>query len=149
MSDWEPKIVAFLCNWCSYGAADLAGVGRMEYPSNIRVVRIPCTGRMDPKFFLAALREGADGVWVSGCHPGECHYLEGNYYARRKFALFQNLMEHMGIEPGRLQFSWVSSAESTKFVKVATEVTRAIQSLGPNKTLDKTMPKVAEDVELH
>ena len=143
MSEWEPKIVAFLCNWCSYGAADLAGVGRMEYPSNIRVVRIPCTGRMDPKFFLAALREGADGVWVSGWHPGECHYLEGNYYARRKFALFQNLMEHMGIESGRLQFSWVSSAEATKFVKVVTEVTRAIQALGPNKNLVKTIPKVA------
>ncbi len=143
MSEWEPKIVAFLCNWCSYGAADLAGVGRMEYPSNIRVVRIPCTGRMDPKFFLAALRAGADGVWVSGWHPGECHYLEGNYYARRKFALFQNLMEHMGIEPGRLQFSWVSSAEATKFVQVVTEVTQAIKDLGPNKNLVKTMPKVA------
>ena len=143
MSDWEPKIAAFLCNWCSYGAADLAGVGRMQYPANIRVIRIPCTGRMDPKFFLAAMREGADGVWVSGWHPGECHYLEGNYYARRKFALFQNLMEMMGIEPGRLQFSWVSSAESTKFVSVVKEVTDAIKTLGPNQSFVKTKAKVA------
>ena len=143
MSDWEPRIAAFLCNWCSYGAADLAGVSRMEYPANIRVIRIPCTGRMDPKFFLAALREGADGVWVSGWHPGECHYLEGNYYARRKFALFQNLMEHMGIEPGRIQFSWVSSAESTKFVTVVKEVTGVVKALGPNQTFLKTKAKVA------
>ena len=143
MSDWEPKIVAFLCNWCSYGAADLAGVGRMEYPATIRVIRIPCTGRMSPKFFLAALREGADGDWVSGRHPGECHYLEGNYYARRKFNLFQNLMEHMGIEPGRLQFSWVSSAESTKFVNVVKEVSDIVKKLGPNQRFVKKDIKVA------
>lgn len=131
MADWQPQIVAFFCNWCTYGAADLAGVSRMQYPPNIRVIRLPCSGRVSPKFILAALREGADGVWVSGCHPGDCHYIEGNYYARRKFALFQELMEFMGLEPDRLHFSWISSAESTKFVQVATEVVARVQALGP------------------
>jgi F420-non-reducing hydrogenase iron-sulfur subunit len=143
MSDWEPKIVSFLCNWCSYGAADLAGVSRMEYPPNIRVVRIPCTGRMSPKFALAALRQGADAVWVSGWHPGECHYLEGNYYARRKFVLMKNLLEHMGIEEGRLHFSWISSAESTKFVKVVSEITEKVRAIGPNQHFVKHEAKVA------
>ena len=143
MSDWEPKIVSFLCNWCSYGAADLAGVSRMEYPPHIRVIRIPCTGRMSSKFILAAFRQGADGVWVSGWHPGDCHYLEGNYYARRKFALFKNFIEYMGIESGRLQFSWVSSAESTKFVEVVNEVTDVIKALGPLEKFVKKEARVA------
>jgi F420-non-reducing hydrogenase iron-sulfur subunit len=138
MSDWEPKIIAFFCNWCTYGAADLAGVSRLQYPSNIRAIRVPCSGRISPKFILSAFRSGVDGIWVSGCHPGDCHYIEGNYYARRKFALFKNLIEHMGIEPGRLHFSWISSAESTKFVKVVTEVTNEIKTLGPaNKFIKK------------
>ncbi len=132
MSDFEPKIVAFLCNWCSYGAADLAGVSRMQYPANIRVIRIPCSARMDPKFILTAFREGADGVWVSGCHPGDCHYIEGNYYARRKFSLLKGLMEYMGVDPNRLHFSWISSAESGKFIKVVHEVVSAVKTLGPN-----------------
>ena len=128
---WEPKIVAFLCNWCSYGAADLAGISRLQYPPNIRVIRIPCTGRMSPKFILSAFMNGADGVWVSGCHPGDCHYLEGNYYARRKLSLFKGLMEHMGIEPGRLHFSWISSAEGIKFAEMANKVTKAVRDAGP------------------
>jgi F420-non-reducing hydrogenase iron-sulfur subunit len=144
MSDWEPKIVAFLCNWCSYGAADLAGISRFQYPPNIRVIRIPCTGRMSPKFILAALRNGADGIWVSGCHPGDCHYLEGNYYARRKFSLFKNLIEYTGIEPGRLHFSWISSAEGTKFAAIANEVIKTVRDLGPARHLIKaTKTKVA------
>lgn len=137
MSDWEPKIVAFLCNWCSYGAADLAGINRLQYPTNIKVIRIPCTGRMSPKFILAAFGNGADGVWVSGCHPGDCHYMEGNYYARRKFTLFKNLIEHMGIEPGRLHFSWISSAEGTRFAEIANEVTKTVKNLGPSMHLIK------------
>ncbi|RJP95309.1 MAG: hydrogenase iron-sulfur subunit [Desulfobacteraceae bacterium] len=140
MSDWEPKIIAFFCNWCTYGAADLAGVSRMEYPPNIRVIRIPCSGRVSPKFILSAFREGADGVWVSGCHPGDCHYIEGNYYARRKFALFKNLLEHTGIEPGRLHFSWISSAESTKFVTVVNDVVSSVKALGPAKRMIKQDP---------
>jgi coenzyme F420-reducing hydrogenase delta subunit len=138
MSDWQPKIVAFFCNWCTYGAADLAGVSRLQYPPNIRVIRLPCSGRVSPKFILAAFREGADGVWVSGCHPGDCHYIEGNYYARRKFTLFKELIEYMGIEPGRLHFSWISSAESTKFVQVATEVIERVRALGPVTRFVKT-----------
>ncbi|SPD75319.1 F420-non-reducing hydrogenase vhc iron-sulfur subunit D [uncultured Desulfobacterium sp.] len=137
MSDWQPKIVTFLCNWCTYGAADLAGVSRLQYPHNIRVIRLPCSGRVSPKFILAAFRQGADGVWVSGCHPGDCHYIEGNFYARRKFVLFKNLLEHIGLEPGRLHFSWISSAEATKFMRVATEVTEAVKALGPAKFLIK------------
>ena len=132
MSDWEPKIIAFFCNWCTYGAADLAGVSRFQYPANIRVIRLPCSGRVSPKFILAALRQGADGVWVSGCHPGDCHYIEGNYYARRKFTLLTNLLTFMGVEPDRVQFSWISSAESTKFVRVVNEVTDKIRALGPS-----------------
>ncbi|MDA8138717.1 MAG: hydrogenase iron-sulfur subunit [Desulfobacteraceae bacterium] len=129
--DWQPKIIAFFCNWCTYGAADLAGVSRLQYPPNIRVIRVPCSGRISPKFILNALRNGADGIWVSGCHPGDCHYIEGNFYARRKFALLKNLLEYMGLEPGRIQFSWISSAESTKFAATAQQVTEAITALGP------------------
>lgn len=140
MHNWEPKIICFFCNWCTYGAADLAGVSRMEYPPNVRVIRLPCSGRVSPKFILAAFREGADGVWVSGCHPGDCHYIEGNYYARRKFALMKNLVEHMGIAPGRLHFSWISSAESTKFVEVVNYVVDSVRQLGPADRFVKENP---------
>jgi len=143
MSDWQPKIVALLCNWCSYGAADLAGVSRMQYPPNIRIIRVPCSGRVNPKFILSALRNGADGVWVSGCHPGDCHYIEGNFYARRKFAMLKGLLEHMGIEPGRVQFSWISSAESTKFADVARQVVSSIEALGPARHFIKREAEVA------
>ena len=137
MAENKIKIVAFLCNWCSYGAADLAGVSRMQYSADIRIIRVPCSGRVEPKLILSAFREGADGVWVSGCHPGECHYLEGNYYARRKFGLMKGLLEHMGIDEGRIHFSWISSAEATKFARVAQEVADAISALGPNRKLVK------------
>lgn len=143
MSDWEPKIVAFLCNWCSYGGADLAGVSRLQYPSNIRIIRVPCSGRVNPKFILAALRNGADGVWVSGCHPGDCHYIEGNYYARRKFTLLKNFLEHTGIEPDRLHFSWISSAEASKFAETARQVVEAVTVLGPARHFIKTEAEVA------
>ncbi len=131
MTEWTPKIIAFFCNWCTYGAADLAGVSRLQYPPHIRVIRVPCSGRISPKFILAAFRNGVDGVWVSGCHPGDCHYIEGNFYARRKFALLKNLLEYSGLEPGRLHFSWISSAEATKFVEVARDVVSAVAALGP------------------
>ena len=137
MVEQRIKIVAFLCNWCSYGAADLAGVSRMQYSADIRVIRVPCSGRIDAKLILSALREGADGVWVSGCHPGECHYLEGNYYARRKFVLMGNLLTHMGLHRDRVQFSWISSAEATKFARVAQAVAKTITLLGPNEKLVK------------
>lgn len=129
--NWEPKILAFLCNWCSYAGADLAGVSRLQYPPNVRVIRIPCSGRMNPAFIVAALRNGVDGVLVSGCHPGDCHYLSGNYFARRKFTVFKSLLEYMGIEAGRVHFSWVSAAEGEKFAQVVREVTEAVKGLGP------------------
>lgn len=113
--NWEPKIVAFLCHWCSYAGADLAGVSRIQYPPNIRVVRVPCSGAVNPLYILKALREGADGVLVSGCHPGDCHYLSGNYFARRKFFLLKELLRFLGIEEERVQFSWVSASEGQRF----------------------------------
>ena len=135
---WEPKIIAFLCNWCSYAGADLAGVGRIQYPSSIRVIRVPCSGRINPSFILASLQHGADGVLICGCHPGDCHYLTGNYSARRKFALLKGLLEYVGLEEGRVQFSWVSAAEGPRFADVVTNVTETIRALGPAKKLVKT-----------
>jgi len=137
MNDWESRITTFLCNWCSYGAADLAGVSRFQYPPNFRIIRVPCSARVSPKFVLAALPSGADGV------PGDCHYLEGNYYARRKFALLKGLLEHIGIEPGRLHFSWISSAEATKFVDVANTVAEEVKALGPANYFIKKRAEVA------
>jgi F420-non-reducing hydrogenase iron-sulfur subunit len=136
-ASWEPKIVAFLCNWCSYAGADLAGVGRLQYPPNTRTIRVPCSGRVNPLFILRALQNGADGVLVSGCHPGDCHYLSGNYAARRRFAVFSRLLEYVGIEKGRVHFSWVSAAEAGRFAEVITEVTEEVKNLGPARRLVK------------
>jgi coenzyme F420-reducing hydrogenase delta subunit len=135
--DWKPKIVAFLCNWCSYAGADLAGTSRIQYPSNVRVIRVPCSGRINPFFILASLQHGVDGVLISGCHPGECHYLTGNYSARRKFALLKSLLEHTGLEEGRIQFSWISASEGVKFAKVIADVTEKVKAIGPAKKLVK------------
>jgi F420-non-reducing hydrogenase iron-sulfur subunit len=146
---WEPKIVAFLCNWCSYAGADLAGTSRIQYPPSIRIIRVPCSGRIDPLFILASLQKGADGVLVSGCHPGECHYLTGNYSARRKFALLKSLLEHMGLEEGRVQFSWVSASEGVRFAKVVEEVTARVKALGPANKLMKNVPGGLLDVSTH
>jgi coenzyme F420-reducing hydrogenase delta subunit len=138
-NSWEPKIVAFLCNWCSYAGADLAGISRIQYPPNIRVIRIPCSGRVHPYFIIKSLQCGADGVLVSGCHPGDCHYLTGNYFARRKFALIKRILEYIGIEEGRVHFSWVSAAEGEKFSQVVKEVTDSVKALGPAKRLVKKL----------
>jgi coenzyme F420-reducing hydrogenase delta subunit len=135
---WEPKIVAFLCNWCSYAGADLAGTSRIQYPPNVRIIRVPCSGRVNPFFILSSLQKGVDGVLVSGCHPGECHYLTGNYSARRKFALLKNFLEFVGVEEGRVQFSWVSASEGVRFAKLIEKVTAQIRTLGPSKKLVKT-----------
>ena len=134
---WEPKIVAFLCNWCSYAGADLAGVSRIQYPSNIRVIRVPCSGRVDPFYIIKALQNGIDGVLVSGCHPGDCHYISWNLIARRKFALLKSFLEYIGIEPGRVQFSWVSAAEGGRFADIIEKVTSEVKKLGPIKKLEK------------
>jgi F420-non-reducing hydrogenase iron-sulfur subunit len=135
---WEPRVLAFLCNWCSYAGADLAGVSRIQYPANVRVVRVPCSGRINPAFLLRALQNGADGVLVSGCHPGDCHYISGNLAARRKFALLKALMQHAGIEPERIQFTWVSASEGGRFAAIVQKVVEAVQKLGPNGKLVKS-----------
>ncbi|MDI7246661.1 MAG: hydrogenase iron-sulfur subunit [Bacillota bacterium] len=134
---WEPKIVAFLCNWCSYAGADLAGTSRIQYPPNVRVIRVPCSGRVDPLLILKCLQRGADGVLVSGCHPGDCHYIAGNYLARRKFALLADLLDFFGIEKGRVHFSWVSAAEGEKFADVVKRVTESVRALGKPTRLVK------------
>jgi coenzyme F420-reducing hydrogenase delta subunit len=135
---WEPKILAFLCNWCSYAGADLAGVSRIQYPPNIRIIRVPCSGRINPVFLLRALQNGADGVLVSGCHPGDCHYISGNLAARRRFALLKVLMQYAGIEPERVQFTWVSASEGGRFAAIVEKVVEQVQKLGPNKKLAKS-----------
>jgi F420-non-reducing hydrogenase iron-sulfur subunit len=128
---WEPKIIAFLCNWCSYAGADLAGVSRLQYPPNTKIIRVPCSGRISPLLILRCLQHGADGVLVSGCHPGDCHYISGNYVARRKFAILNNLLEYLGIEKGRVQFAWVSAAEGKRFAELVQKVTEDVRTLGP------------------
>jgi coenzyme F420-reducing hydrogenase delta subunit/ferredoxin len=129
--DWKPHIVALVCNWCSYAGADMAGTTRLEYPANVRMVRFPCTGRMSPLMILRAFEHGADGVLVSGCHPGDCHYVQGNLVARRRFTIFRSLMDFIGIDLKRLHFAWVSAAEGHKWAKVVNEVTASVQEAGP------------------
>ena len=130
---WEPNIVAFLCRWCSYAGADLAGGSRIKYPPNIRIIRLPCSARIDPKLVWRALEQGADGVLVSGCHPGDCHYTSGNMYARRRMQMFYELLTFLGVEPGRIQMSWVSASEGQKWAQVVSSVTEDVRKLGPAK----------------
>ncbi len=128
---WEPNIVGFLCNWCSYAGADLAGTSRIPYACNVRIIRVPCSARVDPLMILRAFREGADGVLVSGCHPGDCHYIEGNYYARRKFIALKQLLDHVGVDPRRFRVSWVSASEGRKWANVVEAVTKELLEAGP------------------
>jgi len=130
-NEFEPKIVAFLCNWCSYAGADLAGTSRMQYPQNVRIIRVPCSGRVDPLFVVKAFQDGADGVMVLGCHPGDCHYQQGNYFAQRRYALMHRLLEFTGIESDRLFVEWVSASEGKKFAQVVTNFTEKVRALGP------------------
>jgi len=136
---FEPKIIAFLCTWCSYAGADLAGTSRIQYPPNIRIIKVPCSSRVDPVFIFRALQKGADGILVSGCHPGDCHYLTANMYARRRFLLIHELLDQIGLEPDRVVFSWVSAAEALKFSHLVSEYTGKIKELGPLTKLKKTM----------
>jgi len=136
-NDFEPRILAILCTWCSYAGADLAGVSRMQYPPNVRVVKVPCSARVNPLYVLRALQEGWDGVLVSGCHPGDCHYIAGNYAARRRFSVFRDFLDYVGLEPGRVNFSWVSASEGAKFAEVITTVVERIRELGAAERLAK------------
>ncbi|MCD6473652.1 MAG: hydrogenase iron-sulfur subunit [Thermoplasmata archaeon] len=128
---FEPKIVAFLCNWCAYAGADLAGVSRLKYPANIIPIRVLCSGRIDPEFILHAFRNGADGVFIGGCHPGDCHYIKGNYHARRRILLTKKLLKEMGINEKRLRLEWVSATEGRKFANVVSQFVEEIRQLGP------------------
>lgn len=138
---WQPRIVGILCYWCSYAGADLAGSSRLNYPANIRIVRVPCSGRADPLFVLRAFQRGADGVIVAGCHPGDCHYAEGNYYARRRMSLLKRLVEYVGIPEERFKALWVSASEGKEFAHVISEMVEEIRPLGPFR------PELAERFE--
>lgn len=129
--EFEPNIVAFLCNWCSYAGADLAGTSRIQYPPNVKVIRVMCSGRVNPMFVLNAFQQGIDGVIIGGCHPGECHYENGNYLARRRFTILKNLLEYVGIDPRRVQMTWISASEGGKFAEVVKNVTEELRKLGP------------------
>ena len=129
----SPKIVAFLCNWCSYTGADLAGTSRMKYASNIRIIRIMCSGRVEPTFVLKAFKEGADGILICGCHPGDCHYHEGNYKCLRRFHLLQKYLIQMGIPTERLKLEWISASEGVEFARLVNEFTETIKGLDPSK----------------
>lgn len=132
MSDrFEPRIVAFFCNWCTYTAADLAGVSRMKYAPNVRVIRVMCSGRLDPQFVLEAFARGADGVLIGGCHPGDCHYINGNYKCLRRFRLLKRMVKSMGIEDDRFRLEWISASEGDKVKAVVNDMTEKVRELGP------------------
>jgi len=144
MDKLEPKIVAFCCNWCSYAGADLAGTARMQYAPNIRVIRVMCSGRVNPLFVIKALSIGADGVLVLGCHPGDCHYIEGNYKTMRRIPLLKKMLKQLGIEEERVRLEWVSASEGAKFAEVTNSFTQSIEQLGPNSLVrSKQSPKEA------
>lgn len=132
MKEFEPKILGFLCNWCAYAGADLAGTSRIKYPPNIKSIRVMCSGRVDPVFILEALKKGADGVLVAGCHPGDCHYQSGNYKTNRRVLLLKKLLEQMAIEPSRVRFEYISASEGQKFAKVVTDFVDELKKMGPS-----------------
>ena len=134
---FEPRIVGFLCNWCSYAGADLAGTSKLKIPASLTPIRVMCSSRVDPVLIETAFLEGADGVLVAGCHPGDCHYDEGNYYTRRRFAMLKKVVEETGLESDRLLLSWISASEGQKYAKVTTEFTKKIKELGKNSTKNK------------
>lgn len=133
---WEPKIVAFLCNWCSYTGADLAGISRIKWSPDVHIIRVMCSGRLDPTFVAKAFRLGADGVIISGCHPGDCHYQEGNYKALRRAHLLKRLLAGFGIDPGRLRLVWVSASEGERWAQICNEMAEEVRRLGPMRLLD-------------
>jgi F420-non-reducing hydrogenase iron-sulfur subunit len=131
-STFEPRIIGFLCNWCTYAGADLAGTSRIQYPSNIRIIRMMCSGSLDPTYVLKVLLEGADGVLIGGCHPGECHYISGNLKARRRVAILKSVLQDAGLEPERVWLRWISASEGAYFAETVKEMVDHIRALGPN-----------------
>ncbi|MFZ1947366.1 MAG: hydrogenase iron-sulfur subunit [bacterium] len=145
---FEPRIVGFLCKWCTYSGADLAGTSRMKYPPNVIPIRVMCSGRVDPTFVLTAFAKGADGVFIGGCHPGDCHYLEGNYKALGRYLILSRTLEQFGIEKERFQLAWVSAAEAKRFVEVITTMTEEVRALGPLKWPELLKAVEAESEEV-
>lgn len=141
---FEPRIVAFFCNWCTYTASDLTGISRLAYASNVRVIRVMCSGRIDPQFVLTALRQGADGVLIGGCHPGDCHYQEGNYKCLRRMKLLKRMLKDMGLEDERVRLEWIAGSEGDKVQKVVNEMTEQVRKLGPLKLYPIPKPELHE-----
>jgi F420-non-reducing hydrogenase iron-sulfur subunit len=144
---WEPKIIAFFCNWCTYTAADLAGVSRLKYAPNVRVIRVMCSGRVDPQFILQAFASGADGVLIGGCHPGDCHYSEGNYKMLRRFRLLKKMLKQMGIEEDRCRLEWISAAEGEKVKSVINDMVEKVGKLGP-LGIPKRVSKIDDEIKI-
>ncbi|MEO0074403.1 MAG: hydrogenase iron-sulfur subunit [candidate division WOR-3 bacterium] len=140
MGEFTPRIIGFACNWCTYAGADLAGTARLKYPPNIRLIRVMCSGRVEPEFILRAFRDGADGVFVGGCHPGDCHYVSGNYKALKRITLLQSLLADLGIEPERLELVWISASEGQRFADAVTAFTERIKALGPLQLFSRSGP---------
>jgi F420-non-reducing hydrogenase iron-sulfur subunit len=136
--EFEPKIVGFTCNWCTYAGADLAGTSRKKYPPNIRIIRLMCTARIDPMFVFKALLNGADGVFIGGCHPGECHYIKGNFYARRRIAAMRTILQQLGLD-NRVQLHWISASEGDKFANTMKSLAAHIKEVGPNPMKDEIL----------
>jgi len=141
---FEPRILGFLCNWCSYAGADLAGVSRISYPTNIRIIRTMCSGRVDPLYVLEAFKQGIDGVLVTGCHPGDCHYITGNYACEKRVNFLKEVLAQIGIEPQRLRLEWVSASEGGKFAKIVKEMIEEVRKLGPNPLRREVQESVAK-----
>lgn len=137
MADYEPTIIAFVCNWCTYTAADLAGTSRLIYPPNVRLIRMMCTGMVDPKYVIKALLEGADAVLISGCHPGDCHYINGNFKARRRVKLLKEILPRFGLDERRLKLTWIGASEGVDFAATIKEMVTEIKALGPNEAREK------------
>ncbi len=135
-NNFEPVIVAFCCNWCSYAGADLSGTNRLNYPTNVKIIRVPCSCRVNPMFILRAFQKGADGVIICGCHPGDCHYTSGNYFTRRRITLLYSMLDFLGIERNRTRLEWVSAAEGAKFAATMQQFTEDVRKLGPNRRLE-------------
>ena len=137
MAEFEPTIIAFVCNWCTYTAADLAGTSLLSYPPNVRLIRMMCTGMVDPKYVIKALLEGADAVLISGCHPGDCHYINGNYKARRRVKLLKEILPKFGFEEDRLKLTWIGASEGVDFAATIKEMVDQVKALGPNQTREQ------------
>ena len=137
MGDFEPTIIAFVCNWCTYTAADLAGTSRLIYPPNVRLIRMMCTGMVDPKYVIKALLEGADAVLISGCHPGDCHYINGNYKARRRVKLLKEILPRFGFDERRVKLTWIGASEGIDFARIIKEMVADLKALGPNEVREK------------